>query len=142
MGLVDGGQRVNLPGVEMKRGAIHVFPRPGIIEDGDRIIRPITVVVVDDDLGVEPGLLERGAKMVLDELGLLPADRPAERTKRSGLDFANQVLLSFLFRKPATHLTITAFMARLPYSHEKPAALRSQSQGRKGARASEPPDDA
>src|SRR5262249_11927565 len=39
-------------------------------------------------------------------------------------------------------LTSTVFMAILPFSHEQPAALRSQSQDCQGARPSEPPDGA
>src|SRR5262249_23469355 len=72
MGSVDGGHRVDIPGVEMEGGAIHVYSYSHIIKYGDRVIRPIAVVVVDDDPRVEAGPLERGAEVVLDELGLLP----------------------------------------------------------------------
>ena len=55
----------------MKGGAVHVLRGLGIVQDRKRIIRPVAVVVVDDDLRVKLRRGERRAEAELDERGLL-----------------------------------------------------------------------
>ena len=68
---MHGREDLDLAGVQVKRRAIHVLRGLGIAQDRERIIRPIAVMVVTNDLRVELRRSEGRAEVLPDELSLL-----------------------------------------------------------------------
>ena len=70
-GVVDFGHGVDGAAVEMEAGAGDVLGGGGVLKDGERVERVVEIVIVEDDPGLDAGLLEGGAEVVLDEDVLL-----------------------------------------------------------------------
>jgi len=68
--VVNLGHCADVAAVEMKSGAVDVFCRRGVSEDGEGIEGMVEIVIVENDLGLDAGLFEGGAEVIFDEVVL------------------------------------------------------------------------
>src|ERR1017187_2191653 len=60
VGIVNLGHRFDTAAIQVKTGAIDILGRLGVVQNGSRVLRNVAVVIVQDDFGIDSGLLERG----------------------------------------------------------------------------------
>src|SRR5690606_22014217 len=69
--LVNFRQCVDFPSIEMKCRAVDEGIGERILQYGDRIVRSVGIVIVDDDLGLDTRILKCRPQMEADESRLL-----------------------------------------------------------------------
>ena len=71
IGVMDPGQGFNWSAIQVESGALDELACLRIIQDGQRIIRMIGVVVINNDFTGDARIAEGGSEVMLDELSLV-----------------------------------------------------------------------